>query len=118
MIAQSAADARADPRAELGREEVALYDALRKWRNDRARHEGRPAYILLTNRQMAEVGRRRPMTLAALREIHGVGDAKAEMLGEELLALVRAVAVGASATAAATTSEPDTPPATEGAHGP
>lgn len=77
-----------DWRAELSADERSLYDALRKWRNDRSGREGRPPYILLTNKQMAIIAQKRPKTLEALRGIEGVGAAKIEAFGKEILALV------------------------------
>lgn len=47
-----------------------------------------PPYVLLTNRQVAAIARRRPETLEALREVDGIGEAKASRFGRELLALV------------------------------
>lgn len=79
---------RPDPAAELSGEDRPLYEALRKWRNERARRDGRPAYVLLTNRQVAEIARKRPGSLRALQELEGVGEGKARDLGEEMLALV------------------------------
>ena len=79
---------RTDWRAELPEEERPLYDALRSWRSDKARQAGRPPYIFLTNQQIAKIAMARPRTLEALREVHGVGDAKCEAFGEEVLAIV------------------------------
>lgn len=72
-------------RAELSEPERLLFDRLRAWRNSRAQTEGVPPYVLLTNRQLAEVARRQPATLSALREISGIGEAKASRFGNELL---------------------------------
>ena len=71
----------------------ALFEVLRSWRNERARRDGRPAYVMFTNAQLAEVARTRPRTLAALREVPGIGEARAASFGEEVLAVV----AGASA---------------------
>lgn len=80
----------ADPgvRAELSAPERDVFDRLRTWRNSRAVAEGIPPYVLLTNRQLAEVARRRPTTLTALREVGGIGEAKAGRFGADLLAVV------------------------------
>ena len=75
-------------RADLSQEERSLYDALRTWRNDRAGRDGRPPYILLTNKQMALIAQKRPKNLEALREIEGVGEAKVEAFGRDLVALI------------------------------
>ena len=77
-----------DWRAELSPDERSLYDALRTWRNDRAGRDGRPPYILLSNKQMALISRTRPTNLEALREIEGVGEAKVKTFGKELVSLV------------------------------
>ena len=80
---------RPDPAADLSAEDRPLYEALRQWRNDRARREGRPAYVLFTNRQMADIASRRPETLPGLEAIPGIGEGRARDLGEEVLAMVR-----------------------------
>ena len=83
-------DPRTDWRATLAEDERPLFDALRRWRGERAQQSGKPSYILLTNRQMAEIARRRPGSLAAFQEVQGIGEVKARDLGQEVLALVAA----------------------------
>lgn len=78
----------AGPRAELAIDERGLFDRLRAWRNGRAEADGVPPYVVLTNRQLADVARRRPTTLDALHEIAGFGDAKTERYGPGLLQVV------------------------------
>ena len=75
--------------AELAEHERPAYEALRHWRGERARRDGKPPYLLLTNRQMFEIAHGRPDTLAALTEIKGIGAGKAGDFGEEVLALLR-----------------------------
>ena len=53
-----------------------------------------PPYVLLTNRQLAEIARTRPGSLAALSGINGIGEAKSGKLGADLLAVVAGVADG------------------------
>ena len=48
-----------------------------------------PAYALFTNEQLAEMVQRRVRTLAALREIAGVGEARIEKYGEDFLDILR-----------------------------
>lgn len=86
-----------DWRATLSKDEQPLFDALRRWRNERAKRDGRPAYVLLTNRQLAEVARIRPSSLEALSAVNGVGEARLQQLGEEILAVVGHASEGASA---------------------
>ena len=77
-----------DWRQEVAEVDRPLYDALRKWRTERAESDGVPAYVLLKNRELAEICRRRPATVAELREVRGIGEAKSAKLGEEVLAVV------------------------------
>jgi len=56
---------------------------------ERARAEGVPPYVILHDRSLREIARRRPGDLAALRTCYGVGPAKAERWGEAVLAVVR-----------------------------
>jgi superfamily II DNA helicase RecQ len=76
--------------ADVSAAERPLYQALRRWRNARAKRDGRPAYILFSNRQLVEIAQRRPATLAALQEIEGIGEGRARDFGKEVLGLVRA----------------------------
>lgn len=75
-------------RAELSADECELFDRLRLWRNSRAQAEGVPPYVLLHNRQLAQLARLRPQTLTALREIDGIGEAKAGRFGGDLLKML------------------------------
>jgi len=85
---------REDPRKRLSRPDRELFDALRRWRNERAAREGRPAYVLFTNRQLAAIATARPGSLEALREVEGVGEARARDFGEDVLALLSAAPEG------------------------
>lgn len=89
--------------AELAPEERQIFDALRQWRNDRARLDGKPPYVLFTNNQMNTLARQRPKTLEALAEVHGIGEAKCQAWGIEVLALMASFEVAIDG--AATTSE-------------
>ncbi len=75
-------------RSELSEPERELFDRLRAWRNGRAQTEGVPPYVLLTNRQLAELARRRPTTLTGLREVDGIGEAKSSRFGKDVLAVL------------------------------
>lgn len=78
-----------DPELELPEAVQPLYRNLRRWRNERAKTDGVPAYAIFRNAQLAEICRRLPQSLAALREIEGVGDATCGRYGQEVLNLVR-----------------------------
>jgi superfamily II DNA helicase RecQ len=86
-----------DAPLEVPAEARALFDALRHWRNARAKRDGRPAYVLFHNKQLLAIAMDRPASLAALGRIEGVGEAKLRDYGAELLALIAQVPVEAPA---------------------
>ncbi len=68
----------------------ALFAALRAWRAEQARAQGKPAYVILNDKTLHELAAHRPASPEALLETHGIGAAKAERYGAELLALIAA----------------------------
>lgn len=72
----------------LSDEQVPLFNTLRDWRAERAKQEGVPQYVIFTNQQLAQVVIDRPSSLAALGKIRGLGKAKLEKYGNEMLAVL------------------------------
>jgi ATP-dependent DNA helicase RecQ len=62
-----------------------LFNTLRQWRNEKSKKEGVPPYIILNNKQLAEVCQRRPQSNYELMKVEGIGKAKAEKYGEDIL---------------------------------
>jgi DNA helicase-2/ATP-dependent DNA helicase PcrA len=62
------------------------FEALKAWRLVRARAEEVPAYVIFHNATLAEIAGRRPTSLAELASVPGVGPAKLERYGEDVLA--------------------------------
>lgn len=89
---QSPETARKDWRAELDVPGQRVYDEFRLWRGRKAKHEGLPPYLILNNRELAELVMKRPANISQLREIEGVGEAKAKRWGDEMLALLEKLA--------------------------
>ncbi len=79
-----------DPRLGLTADEAELYDRLRDWRRGRSEADGVPVYVIFNNRELAEVARRRPSSLTALREVPGIGQNKAQRYGPDLLRMLAA----------------------------
>jgi DNA helicase-2/ATP-dependent DNA helicase PcrA len=71
------------------RDEV-LFEALRAWRVERARELGQPAYCVFTDATLEAIAERKPADVAALVEIPGIGQAKLDKFGDDVLALVSA----------------------------
>ena len=61
------------------------FDLLRRWRLERATADGIPAYVVFHDRTLAEIARLRPRNEGELAEVSGVGPAKLERYGEEVL---------------------------------
>ena len=101
----------AAPPQERGADSVAdvdqpLFEALRAWRNARARRDGRPAYVLFTNAQLVEVATRRPTTRAELQAIDGIGEARVQGYADEVLGLVARTPRGAPAAEGGDVQQP------------
>lgn len=73
----------------LDAHEQRLFDALRARRSEIARDEKMPAYIVFSDRTLAELAKRRPRSLAAFGNVRGVGETKLERYGEQFLAVIR-----------------------------
>ncbi len=68
------------------RADATLVDELKAWRLARARTEGVPAYVVLTNKALLAVAANLPTSEAELLAISGIGPAKVERYGADLLA--------------------------------
>jgi DNA helicase-2/ATP-dependent DNA helicase PcrA len=81
----------AGPRAKQRVEEPRdpTYHALKRWRLKRAKADELPAYVVFHNTTLAEIAQRRPSTIAELASVPGVGPAKLERYGHEVLAALR-----------------------------
>jgi DNA helicase-2/ATP-dependent DNA helicase PcrA len=73
-------------------EQTPAVQALKEWRLARARAEEVPAYVVFNDRTLAELVARTPRTLAELAAVPGIGPAKLERYGAELLVQLANVA--------------------------
>jgi ATP-dependent DNA helicase RecQ len=67
----------------------ALVETLRRWRREQAGQQGVPPYVVFHDRTLLELAERRPSTLGELAGVSGIGAAKLERYGEDLLAVLR-----------------------------
>jgi len=67
-----------------------LYAALAAWRGRRAKVERVPAFRVFHNRVLAAIAGARPTTREELAEVSGVGPAKLDRYGDEVLEVVAA----------------------------
>lgn len=74
----------------IGESDVPLFNSLRDYRSERCKKDGVPPYIICTNRQLAQIVKNRPQSLNSLMEIEGLGKAKSEKYGQEILEILKA----------------------------
>ena len=77
-----------DPGTALPEHLQKLYRDLRQWRNERAKQDGVPSYVIMRNVQIAEICRCLPHSLAALKEIEGIGEGTCQKYGQDILKLI------------------------------
>ena len=63
-------------------------DALRAWRSERARAERKPAYVYLNDETLEAIAAAMPSSATGLSRIKGIGPAKLEAYGDDILALL------------------------------
>ncbi len=80
---------RADYREILPEMEFAVFDKLRTLRKELADAEGLPAYALFTNKQLADMVRRRIVSLAGLKSLDGVGEGRVDKYGKAFLRILK-----------------------------
>ena len=68
--------------------EERLWQALRKWRQERARAEEIPAYMVCGDKTLRDIVEKMPRGLDGLRNIYGLGEAKIDKFGDELLEIL------------------------------
>ncbi len=65
-----------------------LYERLRAWRRERSAADEVPAFVVFTDATLELIAEHRPATPQALASISGVGPAKIERYGDDVLGLV------------------------------
>ncbi len=71
-----------------GSPDSALVERLKAWRLAQARSQGVPAYVVFSDRTLEALIALRPDTEEALLRVPGIGPAKLEAYGDQILALV------------------------------
>ncbi|GAA2793397.1 DNA helicase RecQ [Crossiella cryophila] len=71
--------------ADLSPEATALFEQLRAWRGAVAKEIAKPAYVIFHDATLRTIATERPATLAALGGISGIGEAKLEAYGQQVL---------------------------------
>ena len=77
-----------DPDANGNDVDASLLEALQRWRRDRARADAVPAYVVAHDSMLFAIAEARPSSASALARVKGMGPAKLERYGEEILGIV------------------------------
>ena len=96
-LARRAGRARLTRRRGVGHpppEAAPLFDALRRLRSELAREDSVPAYVVASDRTLRDIALLRPRGLEMLKLAHGIGPAKAERYGAQILAVVARASAG------------------------
>jgi ATP-dependent DNA helicase RecQ len=78
--------------AVTGEADAALLANLKTLRARLAQAQRVPAYVVFSDRTLIELATHRPVSLASMREIHGVGDTKLERYGAAFLEVIQTAA--------------------------
>ena len=62
------------------------FERLRAWRRARASEQGVPPYVIFHDAALIEIARANPARRADLAEVQGVGQAKLDRYGRDVLA--------------------------------
>jgi len=84
----------------------ALREYLREWRRMMATEQNTAAFVVLHDTTLDEICRLQPTSIAELRQVTGIGERKAQLYGEEILAALRRFREGARASAIQKDSAP------------
>ena len=83
---EGTAPSRPDYRKLLTQEQFVRYCKMRDERKRIAEEEAVKAFVVFTNEQLAAIARMESPTLAGLRKVDGIGEARAEKYGSRIIA--------------------------------
>jgi DNA helicase-2/ATP-dependent DNA helicase PcrA len=87
----SGSRAKAERTEPQGPREAALRETLTEWRRERSKADGVPAYVVFDNKTLDAIARVEPTNLVELGAISGIGPAKLERYGADVLGLVASI---------------------------
>ncbi len=67
---------------DLSSREAELYDVLRDLRAKLAKEAGIPAYVVFSNATLADMARKKPLSITSFKKVSGVGELKAAWYGK------------------------------------
>ena len=70
-------------------ERSTLYAALNAWRADRAEEEDAELYNIIPSKTLREISKEKPVTLAELKQVEGIGPKRIKAFGRDIVNIVR-----------------------------
>lgn len=70
-------------------EQEERFQTLRRWRKEKADELDVPAFVILADKSLRDIAQKNPKTLDDLKMVHGIGEAKLEKFGWDILAELR-----------------------------
>lgn len=74
-----------------------LREYLREWRRITAKESGTPAFVIMHDASLDDLCRKQPQSVRELLDVHGFGERKSELYGEQILDALKGFAAGARA---------------------
>jgi DNA helicase-2/ATP-dependent DNA helicase PcrA len=93
LVAPSASKARRAAAGSATEANAGLYNALKAWRLEQSRADSVPAFVIFNDRTLDELASARPRTVGELLGISGIGPAKADRYGDQILAVIEEIVV-------------------------
>ncbi len=66
-----------------------LREKLRQWRREAAKQQGVPAFVVMHDTSLEEICRVLPRSTTELRRVHGIGEYKAALYGEQIIEVLK-----------------------------
>jgi ATP-dependent DNA helicase RecQ len=79
----------APPRAQFDADDQALFEALKNARQELAKKQRVPAYVVFADRSLLDMVHLKPQTRDQMSLVHGVGKSKLEKYGDVFLRVIR-----------------------------
>ena len=65
----------------LSSNDAELFDVLKELRGTLAKEAGIPSYVVFSNATLADMAKKKPLTMTAFKKVSGVGEIKAAWYG-------------------------------------
>ena len=70
---------------------------MRQWRREAAKQQGVPAFVVMHDTSLEEICRVQPISIQELLRVHGFGERKAAIYGEQIVEALRKFRAGEAA---------------------